>query len=114
MGYYLSDANSSPVSTWRVFSSTNFKTVNAALLIKYSSGDGSLLSFVATANTPQALSAEYIMWNGQIARFWGEHEWRSYLRTRKVARVSYGANVPGFRDSRSLQLPYWLSAIYRA
>jgi hypothetical protein len=56
----------------------------------------------------------YLLWNNQITRIWGEHEWRSYAGRRKVPRVSYGADAPGVQNTRVLQLPYVLSALLMA
>jgi len=62
---------------------------------------------VALANCPQLwLSVGYLLWNNQLTRIWGEHEWRSYAGRRKLPRVSYGGKVPGVRNTRWLQLPY--------
>src|SRR5271169_2543319 len=67
---------------------------------------------VALANCPQLwLSVGYLLWNNQLTRIWGEHEWRSYAGRRKLPRVSYGAKVPGIRNTRWLQLPYVMSAM---
>ena len=67
---------------------------------------------IALANAPQLwLSICYLLWNNQITRIWGEHEWRSYSGRRKPPRVSYGTNVPGLRNTRWLQLPYGLSLV---
>lgn len=67
---------------------------------------------LAIANSPQLwLSMSYLLWNNQITRIWGEHEWRSYSGRRKRPRVSYGADVDGVKNTRWLQLPYFLSLI---
>jgi hypothetical protein len=67
---------------------------------------------IALANSPQLwFSVGYLLWNNQITRICGEHEWRSYENRRKLPRVSYGASLQGTRNTRWLQLPYSVSII---
>ena len=70
---------------------------------------------IALANSPQLwFSIGYLLWNNQITRIWGEHEWRSFENRRKLPRVSYGAYLPGTRNTRWLQLPYSISIFLMA
>jgi hypothetical protein len=67
---------------------------------------------VIIANCPQLwLSLGYLLWNNQITRIWMEREWRSYYRHAHKPRVSYDKpkDEVGTRDTRWLQLPYWLT-----
>lgn len=101
-----------------LFDIAGFGKVSLAFLISNTGGlpalDGAeavgLPLQVALANCPQLwLSVGYLLWNNQLTRIWGEHEWRSYSGRRKLPRVSYGAKVPGVRNTRWLQLPYVMS-----
>jgi hypothetical protein len=69
---------------------------------------------VIIANCPQLwLSLGYLLWNNQITRIWMEREWRSYYRHAHKPRVSYDKpkDEVGTRDTRWLQLPYWLTGL---
>jgi hypothetical protein len=69
---------------------------------------------VIIANCPQLwLSLGYLLWNNQITRIWMEREWRSYYRHVHKPRVSYDKpkDEVGTRETRWLQLPYWLTGL---
>jgi hypothetical protein len=55
------------------------------------------------------LSFGYLLWNNQVTRIWIEREWRAYYQKRHIPRVSYDTDEVGFRPTRWLQLPYWLT-----
>ena len=79
--------------------------------------DGNASTFplqIIIANLPQLwLSLGYLFWNNQISRIWMEREWRSFYAHRMKPRVSYPleSRHPGVRETRWLQLPYWLTFI---
>ena len=92
-----------------LFNIAGFGKVSLAFIV---GNTGGLPLQVALANCPQLwLSVGYLLWNNQLTRIWGEHEWRSYSGRRKLPRVSYGAKVPGVRNTRWLQLPYVMTAM---
>ena len=69
---------------------------------------------VIIANCPQLwLSIGYLLWNNQITRIYMEGEWRSFYRRCRKPRISYGKSQGevGVRETRWLQLPYWLSSL---
>ena len=115
------DENSNEITNiFTLFSIAGFGRVSLAFIVSNSGGETAfegekavgLPLQIALANSPQLwLSVGYLLWNNQITRIWGEHEWRSFAGRRKPPRVSYGANEPGVRNTRWLQLPYMLSAI---
>jgi hypothetical protein len=116
---FRNDDGSEITSIFGLFSIAGFGKISLAFLLSSSQGNTSfhaeepigLPIQIAIANAPQLwLSLGYLLWDNQITRIWGEHEWRSYAGRRKVPRVSYGADSPGVRNTRWLQLPYWLSA----
>ena len=107
-------------SIFTLFNIAGFGKVSLAFIISNTGGSVALEGAeavglplqVALANCPQLwLSVGYLLWNNQITRIWGEHEWRSYAGRRKPPRVSYGAKVPGVRNTRWLQLPYVMTAM---
>ena len=115
------NANSSEITDlFTLFSIAGFGKISLAFIISSSGGETAFDGRTATglplqialANSPQFwFSLGYLLWNNQITRIWGEHEWRSYAGRRKPPRVSYGAKVAGVRNTRWLQLPYSLSAL---
>jgi hypothetical protein len=115
------DDNSEEITDiWTLFSIAGFGRVSLAFLVSNSGGDTAfegqkavgLPLQIAIANAPQLwLSVGYLLWNNQITRIWGEHEWRSFAGRKKPPRVSYGANVQGIRNTRWLQLPYVMSVL---
>jgi hypothetical protein len=65
---------------------------------------------VIIGNSPQLwLSFGYLLWNNQVTRIWIEREWRAYYQKCHIPRVSYDTDEVGFRPTRWLQLPYWLT-----
>ena len=103
-----------------LFSIAGFGRVSLAFIVSNSGGETAfegekavgLPLQIALANSPQLwLSVGYLLWNNQITRIWGEHEWRSFAGRRKPPRVSYGTSERGVRNTRWLQLPYMLSAM---
>ena len=103
-----------------LFSIAGFGRVSLAFVVSNSGGQTAfegekavgLPLQIALANSPQLwLSVGYLLWNNQITRIWGEHEWRSFAGRRKPPRVSYGTSERGLRNTRWLQLPYMLSAL---
>jgi hypothetical protein len=116
---FLDENGSEYTNIFTLFSIAGFGKVSLAFLLSNNHGgqalDGEqplgLPLQIAMANAPQLwLSLGYFLWNNQVTRIWGEHEWRSYAGRRKIPRVSYGADSPGVRNTRWLQLPYVLSA----
>jgi hypothetical protein len=115
------NADSSEITNlFALFSIAGFGKISLAFIISNSGGEtafdgrnaAGLPLQLALANSPQFwFSLGYLLWNNQITRIWGEHEWRSFAGRRKPPRVSYGADVAGVRNTRWLQLPYSLSGL---
>ena len=117
---FRNDDSTEITSIMTLFTLSGFGKISLAFILSNSGGDDALDGAnsvglplqLALANSPQFwFSLGYLLWNNQLTRIWGEHEWRSFAGRRKRPRVSYGADNSAVRNTRWLQLPYTMSIL---